>query len=162
MNKFFSIIVLSTIVFVGSVYAEKIAVINFDKIFQEIATNKAISKKLEKEFQGSANELQNMEKDLQSHVEKFQKSTTKPNEQALKAFEVKRTDFLKKAEQFERNNQRRRQEEHTKILQSIKMATKVVAKKEKYDAIFDINEIMYLKEGLHLKNITDLVIKKVQ
>ncbi|WP_348666587.1 OmpH family outer membrane protein [Arsenophonus symbiont of Ornithomya chloropus] len=163
MNKFFSLMGFSIILFVSSsVYAEKIAVINFDKIFQEIATKKAISKQLEKEFQGSANELQNMEKDLQFHVEQFQKSTIKPNEQDLKKFEVKRTDFLKKAEQFERNNQRRRQEEHAKILKSIKMATKVVAEKEKYDVIFDINEVMYLKEGLNLKNITDLVLNKVK
>ncbi|WMY97119.1 MAG: OmpH family outer membrane protein [Arsenophonus sp.] len=162
MNKYFSVIILNAILFISSsVYAEKVAVINFDKIFQEIATNKAISKQLEREFQGSANELQHMEKDLQLQVEQLQKSSIKPNEEDLKEFEVKRTDFLKKAEQFEKNNQRRRQEEHTKILKSIKMATKVVAENEKYDVVFDINEVMYLKNGFNLKNITDLVIKKV-
>ncbi|MFV9997673.1 MAG: OmpH family outer membrane protein [Arsenophonus endosymbiont of Dermacentor nuttalli] len=146
----------------ANAYVEKVAVINVGEIFQNIATSKAISKQLEKEFKGRANELQNMEKDLQTRVEKLQKSAAKPNEKDLKAFEAKRTDFLKKAQQFEQDNQRRQQEERNKILQTIKTTTKTVAEKESYDVVVDVNAVLYAKDIANLKNITDLVIKKVK
>ncbi|WGO84040.1 OmpH family outer membrane protein [Arsenophonus apicola] len=146
----------------ASAYAEKIAVISVGEIFQDIATKKAVSKQLEKEFKGRANELQNMEKDLQARAEKLQKNAAKPNEKDLQAFEAKRTDFLKKAQQFEQDNQRRQQEERNKILQTIKTATKAVAEKERYDVVVDENAVLYPENRSSLKNITDLVIKKVK
>ncbi|MGP1931351.1 MAG: OmpH family outer membrane protein [Arsenophonus sp. ET-YP4-MAG3] len=149
-----------------SVYAEKIAIINVGEIFQNIAINKSVSKQLEKEFKERANELQNIEKDLQIQSEKLQKNinkfTPKSNEKDLQLFEDKRVDFLKKAEQFEQDNQRRQQEERNKILQTIKIATKTIAEKEDYDIIIDMNAIFYTKDRSKLKNITDLIIKKVK
>lgn len=166
MKKFLDTVFLGFILFVSSsVYAEKIAIINVSDVFQDIATTKNISKQLEKEFKGRANELQNIEKDLQTQVENFQKNTNnnfKPNEKDLQEFEDKRIDFIKKAQQFEQDNQHRQQEERNKILQIIKTATKSVALKERYDIVVDINSILYAKERLNLKNITDLVIKKVK
>ncbi|MGP1956675.1 MAG: OmpH family outer membrane protein [Arsenophonus sp. NC-PE1-MAG3] len=142
--------------------AEKVAVINVGELFQNIAISKAVSKQLEKEFQGRDDKLQNMEKDLQAQVEKLQKNAVKPNEKDLQAFEAKRTDFLKKAQQFEQDNQRRQQEERNKILQTIKIATKAVAEKERYDVVVDVNAILYPENSSNLKNITDLVNKKVK
>ncbi|MFP3013417.1 MAG: OmpH family outer membrane protein [Arsenophonus sp. NC-QC1-MAG3] len=142
--------------------AEKVAVINVGELFQNIAISKAVSKQLEKEFQGRDDKLQNMEKDLQIQAEKLQKNAAKPNEKDLEAFEAKRTDFLKKAQQFEQDNQRRQQEERNKILQTIKIATKEVAEKERYDLVVDVNAILYPENGSNLKNITDLVNKKVR
>ncbi|MGP1928502.1 MAG: OmpH family outer membrane protein [Arsenophonus sp. NC-WZS1-MAG3] len=142
--------------------AEKVAVINVGELFQNIAISKAVSKQLEKEFQGRDDKLQNMEKDLQAQAEKLQKNAANPNEKDLQAFEAKRTDFLKKAQQFEQDNQRRQQEERNKILQTIKIATKAVAEKERYDLVVDVNAILYPENGSNLKNITDLVNKKVK
>ncbi|MGP1960113.1 MAG: OmpH family outer membrane protein [Arsenophonus sp. NC-TX2-MAG3] len=142
--------------------AEKVAVINVGELFQNIAISKAVSKQLEKEFQGRDDKLQNMEKDLQAQAEKLQKNAAKPNEKDLQAFEAKRTDFLKKAQQFEQDNQRRQQEERNKILQTIKIATKAVAEKERYDLVIDVNAILYPENGSNFKNITDLVNKKVK
>lgn len=146
----------------ASAYAEKVAVINVGEVFQNIATSKAVTKQLEKEFKGRANELQNMEKDLQARAEKLQKSAAKPNEKDLQSFEAKRKDFLQKAQQFEQDNQRRQQEERNKILQTIKAATKAVAEKERYDVVVDVNAVLYPENSSSLKNITDLVIKKVK
>ncbi|MFP3028927.1 MAG: OmpH family outer membrane protein [Arsenophonus sp.] len=143
-------------------YAEKVVVINVGEIFQNIVTSKAVSKQLEKEFKVRVDELENMEKDLQAHGENLQKSNAKPNEKDLQAFETKRKDFLKKAHQFEQDNQRRQQEERNKILQTIKIATKALAEKERYDVVVDINAVFYPENSSNLKNITDLVIKKVK
>lgn len=163
MKKLLSAAGLGLILSVSaSAYAEKVAVINVGAVFQNIATSKALTKQLEKEFKGRANELHNMEKDLQARAEKLQKSTAKPNEKDLQAFEAKRKDFLQKAQQFEKDNQRRQQEERNKILQTIKTATKAVAEKERYDVVVDVNAVLYPENSSSLKNITDLVIKKVK
>lgn len=143
-------------------YAEKIAVTNVSEVFQEAVTKKEVFKQLEKEFKERANELQDIEKDLQAWAERFQKSDSKPNKKDLQVFEAKRTDFLKKAQQFEKDNQRRQQEERNKILKIIKIATKTVAEKEHYDVVVDVNAVLYSKNNSNLKNITDLVIKKVK
>ncbi|MGP1944835.1 MAG: OmpH family outer membrane protein [Arsenophonus sp. ET-LJ4-MAG3] len=167
VKKILSRVCLGLILFLSiNTYAEKIAVINVGEIFQDIAINKAVSKQLEKEFKERANELQNIEKDLQIQSEKLQKNinklTPKSNEKDLQLFEDKRADFLKKAEQFEQDNQRRQQEERNKILQTIKTATKTIGEKEHYDVIVDMNAILYTKDRSKLKNITDLIIKKVK
>ncbi|MFP3014124.1 MAG: OmpH family outer membrane protein [Arsenophonus sp.] len=163
MKKLLCRTILSLILFASiKIYAEKIAVINVSEVFNVIATNTEISKELEKEFKGRADELQNMEKDLQSKVEILQKNSNKPNEKDLKEFDDKRLDFLKKAQKFEQDNQRRQQEERNKILQTIKIATKTVAEKERSDVVVDVNAVLYAKSNAKLKNITDLVIKKVK
>ncbi|MGP1924759.1 MAG: OmpH family outer membrane protein [Arsenophonus sp. NEOnobi-MAG3] len=163
MKKLLCAAALGLILFVSaSAYAEKVVVINVGEIFQNIVTSKAVSKQLEKEFKGRVDELENMERDLQAQGENLQKSAAKPNEKDLQAFEAKRTDFLKKAQQFEQDNQRRQQEERNKILQIIKIATKALAEKERYDVVVDINAVLYPENSSNLKNITDLVIKKVK
>ncbi|MDT9587563.1 MAG: OmpH family outer membrane protein [Candidatus Arsenophonus melophagi] len=160
-NLFYSAILCFIISVFANAYAEKIAVISIGEIFQEIATKKAVFKQLEEEFQGRAHELQSMEKDLQSRTEILQKNLDKPNEKDLKAFEDQRTAFLKKAHQFEQDNQRRQQEERNKILRIIKTATKAVAEKEHYDVVVDESAVLYSESHSNLNNITDLVIKKV-
>ncbi|BGI51136.1 MAG: molecular chaperone Skp [Arsenophonus endosymbiont of Ceratovacuna japonica] len=163
MKKILCKVILSLILFIFThSYAEKIAIVNVSEIFQDIANKKSISKKLEKEFQGRANELQNMEKDLQSQAQILQKNNVKLNEKDFQIFESKRTDFLKKAQQFEQDNQRRQQEERNKILQIIKILTKEVAKKDHYDFVINLNAILYPENNYNIKNITDMVIKKVK
>ncbi|MGP1958324.1 MAG: OmpH family outer membrane protein [Arsenophonus sp.] len=167
MKKFFFTIGLYLILHLPTnIYAEKVAIINVSDVFHNIVTNKAIFKQLEKEFKERADELQNMEKDLQIQSEKLQKNVFNkpihPNEKDLKVFESKRAYFLKKAQQFEQDNQYRQQEERNKILQTIKTVTKSIAEKECYDLVIDMNSIFYVKDESKLKNITDFVIKKVK
>ncbi|MFP3036535.1 MAG: OmpH family outer membrane protein [Arsenophonus sp.] len=167
MKKFFFTIGLYSILHLPTnIYAEKVAIINVSDVFHNIVTNKAIFKQLEKEFKERADELQNMEKDLQIQSEKLQKNIfnkpIQPNEKDLQVFESKRAYFLKKAQEFEQDNQYRQQEERNKILKTIKIVTKSIAEKECYDLVIDMNSIFYVKDESKLKNITDFVIKKVK
>lgn len=163
MKNFLYIISLCVIAFISiNTYANKVAIINVNQVFQEIATKKAVTEQLEKEFKVRANELKNMEQDLQNKAKKLQKNITKSNERDLQAFENQRAGFLQKAQKFEQDNQRRQQEERNKILQTIKTATKAIAEKEHFDIVVDKNTILYPENYSGLKNITDLVIKKVK
>ncbi|MDR5617800.1 OmpH family outer membrane protein [Arsenophonus sp.] len=163
MKNFLFVMWLSMILAISTcAYAEKIAIINIDEIFQEIATNKAVPTQLEKEFKSRVDELQKLEKILYSQLHQWQNSGTKPSEKERQLFETKRIDYINKSQQFKEDYQRRQQEEGNKILQTIKRSTKAIAEKESYDVVVDLNAVLYPEKISNLKNITDLVIKRVQ
>ncbi|MDB6374169.1 molecular chaperone Skp [Photorhabdus bodei] len=148
---------------VGAQAADKIAVVNVGEIFQQLPAREAVVKQLENEFKNRASELQRMETDLQSKIQKLQRdgSTMKSSERTNLEKEVmaKREEFGKKAQAFEQDHRRREMEERNKILSRIQSAIKVVAGKEGYDVVIDANAVAYSVSG---KNITASVLKQVK
>ncbi|MCE1667487.1 OmpH family outer membrane protein, partial [Enterobacter hormaechei] len=92
---------------VGAQAADKIAVVNVGEIFQQLPAREAVVKQLENEFKNRASELQRMETDLQSKIQKLQRdgSTMKSSERTNLEKEVmaKREEFAKKAQAFEQD-----------------------------------------------------------
>nr|WP_244868949.1 molecular chaperone Skp [Photorhabdus noenieputensis] len=148
---------------VGAQAADKIAVVNVGEIFQQLPAREAVAKQLENEFKNRASELQRMETDLQSKIQKLQRdgSTMKSSERTKLEKDVmaKREEFAKKAQAFEQDHRRREMEERNKILSRIQDAIKVVAGKEGYDVVIDANAVAYSVSG---KNITASVLKQVK
>nr|WP_246550800.1 molecular chaperone Skp [Photorhabdus caribbeanensis] len=148
---------------VGVQAADKIAVVNVGEIFQQLPAREAVAKQLENEFKNRASELQRMEADLQSKIQKLQRdgSTMKSSERTKLEKDVmaKREEFAKKAQAFEQDHRRREMEERNKILSRIQDAIKVVAGKEGYDVVIDANAVAYSVSG---KNITASVLKQVK
>ena len=70
--------------------ADKIALVNMNSLFQQVAQKTGVSNTLENEFKGRASELQRMEGDLQSKMQRLQ--SMKPGAERTK---------LEKEEQFE-------------------------------------------------------------
>ncbi|MDR0217326.1 MAG: molecular chaperone Skp [Enterobacteriaceae bacterium] len=147
----------------GAQAADKIAVVNTGEIFQQLPANQAIAKQLENEFKGRASDLQRMESDLQTKIQKLQRdgSTMKASdrEKLEKDVMAKRNDFMQKAQALDNDSRRRQMEERSKILDSIKNAVKVVADKEGYDLVIDANMVAYAASG---KDITQDVLKQVK
>ncbi|MDP1108545.1 molecular chaperone, partial [Klebsiella pneumoniae] len=52
--------------------AEKIALVNMNSLFQQVAQKTGVSNTLDNEFKGRASELQRMEGDLQSRMQRLQ------------------------------------------------------------------------------------------
>ena len=52
--------------------ADKIAMVNMNSLFQQVAQKTGVSNTLENEFKGRASELQRMEGDLQSKMQRLQ------------------------------------------------------------------------------------------
>lgn len=52
--------------------ADKIAIVNMGSLFQQVAQKTGVSNTLENEFKGRASELQRMESDLQSKMQRLQ------------------------------------------------------------------------------------------
>ncbi|OKP03500.1 molecular chaperone Skp [Xenorhabdus eapokensis] len=143
--------------------ADKIALVNVAEVFQQLPAREAVAKQLENEFKGRATELQRMESDLQTKIQKLQRdgSTMKASEREKLEKEVmaKRDDFAQKAQSFENDNRHRQMEERNKILNRIQDAVKVVAGKEGYDLVLDASTAVYSASG---KDITAEVLKQVK
>jgi len=143
--------------------ADKIAVVNVSSIFQQLPARETVAKQLESEFKGRAGELQNMERDLQTKMQKLQRdgSTMKASDRTKMEKDVmaQREQFSQKAQAFEQDNRRRQMEERNKILSRIQDAVKVIASKEGYDVVVDVNATAYFAAG---KDITADVLKQVK
>ncbi|MBN3051772.1 molecular chaperone Skp [Pectobacterium brasiliense] len=143
--------------------ADKIAVVNVSSIFQQLPQRETVGKQLENEFKGRASELQSMENDLQSKMQKLQRdgSTMKASDRSKMEKDVmaQREQFSTKAQAFDQDNRRRQMEERNKILSRIQDAVKAVATKEGYDVVIDANAVAYVANA---KDITADVLKQVK
>ncbi|CAJ0999448.1 Chaperone protein Skp [Sodalis praecaptivus] len=143
--------------------ADKIAVVNVSRIFQQSPQRAVVAKQLENEFKGRATELQSMERDLQTKMQRLQRegSTMKASERSSleKSVMAQRETFSTKAQAFEQDNRRRQTEERNKILSRIQDAVKSVATKEGYDVVIDANAVAYASNA---KDITADVLKQVK
>nr|WP_269749536.1 molecular chaperone Skp [Xenorhabdus lircayensis] len=143
--------------------ADKIALVNVAEVFQQLPAREAVAKQLDNEFKGRASELQRMESDLQTKLQKLQRdgSTMKASdrEKLEKEAVTKRDEFTQKAQTFENDSRRRQVEERNKILGRIQDAVKVVAGKEGYDLVLDANTAVYSASS---KDITSEVLKQVK
>ncbi|MBW7981378.1 molecular chaperone Skp [Enterobacillus tribolii] len=154
---------LAMAVSAGVQAAEKIAIVNVTSIFQQLPQREAIGKQLENEFKSRATELQGMERDLQTKVQKLQRdgSTMKASERSKleKDIMAKRETFTQKAQSFEQDNRRRQMEERNKLLKRIQDAVSSVAKSKGYDLVIDANATAYFNSS---DDITALVLKQVK
>lgn len=83
--------------------ADKIAIVNMGNLFQQVAQKTGVSATLENEFKGRASELQGMENDLQSKMQRLQRdgSTMKASERSkLKNINRQASDVLPESSGF--------------------------------------------------------------
>lgn len=147
MKKWLYIVGLSLAMATSAAVQAKVGVVNVGEIFQKMPEREAIAKQLDKEFSGRIAELQKLEKELQTDIQKIQKDGAKMKAADRTKLETtintKREAFAKKAEAFENDNRRRQGEERNKLLAKIQKAVEAVAKKEQYTVIVDVNAIAY-------------------
>ena len=143
--------------------AEKIAFVNVASIFQQLPQREAVAKQLESEFKSRATELQGMERDLQTKMQRLQRdgSTMKASERTRLGKEItaQRETFARKAQAFEQDNRRRQMEERNKLLSRIQDAVRSVAKDKGYDMVIDANALAYSQPP---DDITAQVLKQVK
>lgn len=140
--------------------ADKIAVVNVSSIFQQSPQRAVVAKQLENEFKGRATELQSMERDLQTKMQRLQRDGSTMKARSLeKSVMAQRETFSNKVQAFEQDNRRRQTEERNKILHRIQDAVKNVATKEGYDVVIDANAVAYASNA---KDITADVLKQVK
>ncbi|MGK2946662.1 MAG: molecular chaperone Skp [Candidatus Malihini olakiniferum] len=147
-----------------SVYAaDKIAIVNVSSIFQQFPQRETVAQQLENEFKSRSSELQKIEGDLQTKMQKLRRdgSTMKASDRSKAEDDLmaQREQFSNKAQAFEQDNSRRQVEERNKILSCIQDAIKNVASKDGYDIVIDANAVAYVGNA---KDITADVLKQVK
>lgn len=158
-------IILILINLVQEVYAnDKIAIVNIYSVFQQLPQRAKIIEQLENEFKSRVAELQSMEYDLQTNIQKLQKehSELEDKERIMleKSVMIQRETFNNKAQEFEQENQRRQNEERNKLLENIQKVIHEIAMKNNYNLVIDSSVIAYAKE--EYKDITLDVLKKLK
>ena len=133
--------------------ADKIAMVNMNSLFQQVAQKTGVSNTLENEFKGRASELQRMEGDLQSKMQRLQ--SMKPGADRTKLEKdvmAQRQTFSQKAQSFEQDRARRSNEERGKLVNRIQTAVKSVASSQSIDLVVDSNAVAY--NSSDVKDIT--------
>ena len=144
--------------------ADKIAIVNMGSLFQQVAQKTGVSSTLENEFKGRASELQGMENDLQSKMQRLQRdgSTMKASDRSKLEKDVmaQRQTFSQKAQAFEQDRERRTNEERGKLVTRIQTAVKSVAASQSIDLVVDANAVAF--NSSDVKDITADVLKQVK
>lgn len=144
--------------------ADKIAIVNMSNLFQQVAQNTGVSKTLENEFKGRASELQRMEGDLKTKMQRLQRdgATMKASERSKLEKDVmtQRESFSSKAQSFEQDRARRSNEERGKLVTRIQSAVKKVADDQNIDLVVDASTVAY--NSSDVKDITSDVLKQVK
>ncbi|MDF7680051.1 molecular chaperone Skp [Enterobacteriaceae bacterium ESL0689] len=140
--------------------ADKIALVNMNSLFQQVAQKMGVSNTLENEFKGRASELQGMENDLQSRIQRLQSMKAGSERSKLeKDIVAQRQTFAQKAQSFEQDRARRSNEERGKVVTRIQTAVKSVASSQSIDLIIDSNAVAFNSSSI--KDITADVLKQV-
>ena len=141
--------------------ADKIAIVNMGSLFQQVAQKTGVSRTLENEFNGRAGELQRMEGDLQSKMQRLQSMKAGADRTKLeKDIASQRQTFSQKAQSFEQDRQRRTNEERGKLVTRIQTAVKSVAASQSIDLVVDANAVAF--NSSDVKDITADVLKQVK
>lgn len=139
--------------------ADKIAVVNMSNLFQQVAQKTGVSATLENEFKGRASELQRMESDLQTKMQRLQRDGSTMKASDRNAIMTQREQFASKAQAFEQDRARRSGEERSKLVSRIQAAVQKVAKSKDIDVVLDANTIAYTSSDV--PDITADVLKQV-
>lgn len=144
--------------------ADKIAIVDMGNLLQQVAQTSGVSQTMKNEFGGRASELQRMETDLQTKVQRLQRdgSTMKASERNKLEKDIAsgRQTFAQKAQAFEQDQARRSNEERGKLVTRIQTAVKKVAADQGVDLVVPSNAVIYNSNDV--KDITADVLKQVK
>lgn len=130
-------------------HAEKIAVVDMGEVFEQLPQREQISKQLKAEFGDRVAEVQKMQEEMRSMVEKQQRdgalmSETQKTEMVRKMESLK-SEFQLKGKALDEDMRRRQGEEQNKLLVQVQKAIDGIAKKEKYDIVLQRGAVIFVK-----------------
>ncbi|OIN07786.1 OmpH family outer membrane protein [Oceanisphaera psychrotolerans] len=162
MVKIFGVIALMLTAGLAQAQSGKIAVVDTAAVFQKMPQRQAVASKLESEFGSRVKEVQKMEADGRSFIEKQQKDMAFMNDQqkaeAQKKLNEMQSAYVQKRRALEQDQARRENEERQKMLARIKTAIDEITKAKGLDLVIERGAVIYVSPAL---DITEQVIGKV-
>ena len=140
----------------------KIAVVDTAEVFQKMPQREVVRNQLKNEFAARVKEVQTLEEQGRSFVEKQQKDMAFMNDQqkaeAQKKLNEMQATFVQKARALEQDQARREHEERQKMLSRIKGAIDDITKTQGLDLVIERGAVIYVNPSL---DITQQVISRV-
>lgn len=162
MVKIFGVIALMLTASLAQAQNVKIAVVDTAAVFQKMPQREVTMNQLKREFEGRVKEVQKLEADGRSFIEKQQKDMAFMNDeqkaQAQRKLNEMQSAYVQKRRSLEEDQMRRENEERQKMLGRIKTAIDEITKAEGYELVIERSAAIYVSPAL---DITSKVIGKV-
>lgn len=159
-------LLLGTFLFSGLAQAAvKIGVVDVARVFQEVPQREKVAQQLRQEFEGRIKELQALEKEMQTLVEKEKRDGALMSEsqrtEMARQMESLQADYRLKGRALEEDERRRQLEERNRLLAEVKEAVDAIAKKEKYDLVLQASAVAYVDQAHDISNkVIDMISKQ--
>ncbi|MFD1007320.1 MULTISPECIES: OmpH family outer membrane protein [Oceanisphaera] len=156
--------VLALMLSAGAAYAQstKVAVVDTALVFQKMPQREQVANKLKGEFSSRVKEVQKMEADGRSFIEKQQKDMAFMNDQQKADAQKKLNDmqgsYVQKRRKLEEDQARREHEERQKMLKSIQSAVTSITQSQGIDLVVERGAVIHVSPSL---DITQQVISRV-
>ncbi|WP_375058574.1 OmpH family outer membrane protein [Zobellella sp. DQSA1] len=162
MMKMLGVMALVLSAGVAQAQSGKIAVVDTAEVFQKMPQRQAVASQLQKEFENRVKEVQKLEEDGRSFVEKQQKDMAFMNDQQKAEAQKKLNDmqgtYVQKRRSLEEDQARREHEERQKMLSRIKTAIDEITRAQGLELVIERGAAIYVSPSL---DITEQVISRV-
>lgn len=161
MMKMLGVMALVLTAGVAQAQSVKIAVVDTAEVFQKMPQRQVVANQLQKEFESRVKEVQKLEADGRSFVEKQQKDMAFMNDQqkaeAQKKLNEMQGTYVQKRRSLEEDQARREHEERQKMLARIKAAIDEITKAQGLELVIERSAAIYVSPSL---DITEQVISR--
>ncbi|WP_227875190.1 OmpH family outer membrane protein [Oceanisphaera profunda] len=162
MMKVLGVVALLFTASAAQAQATKLAVVDTAKVFQKMPQRDAVANKLKSEFGSRVKEVQKMEADGRSFIEKQQKDMAFMNDQQKATAQKKLNDmqgaYVQKRSKLEEDQARREHEERQAMLKRIQGAIEEITRAQGIDLVIERGAVIHVAPSL---DITDQVISRV-
>ena len=169
MNKIIKAASVSLVVLSSSFFAQaaeaaqKVGYINTAQVFQSLPQREVVLQKLQEEFKDKAAELQTIEAEAKTKIEKLKRDGELLGQDEVEKLRIEigqlDSKYKIKAQALEKASARREAEEKQKLFMVIQEAVQKVAEKEGYDIVVDVQAMQYGKADY---NLSEKVIKQLK
>lgn len=128
---------LMTLVLLGAplvAHAEKIAVVDMGAVFEQLPQREQISQSLKKEFGDRVADVQKMQEEMRSLMEKQQRDGALMNDaqktELVRKMESLKSEYQLKGKALDEDLRRRQGEEQNKLLVKVQKAINTIAEKD--------------------------------
>nr|WP_282437174.1 OmpH family outer membrane protein [Vibrio amylolyticus] len=159
-----SLVVLTSSMFAHAAEAaQKVGYVNSAQIFQALPQREVVLQKMQEEFKDRAAELQAIQAQAQTKMEKLQRDGELMTAGEVDKLRVEisqlESNFQIKGKSLEKASARREAEEKQKLFKLIQDAVTKIAEKEGYDLIVEAQALQYAKPEF---NISEKVIESLK
>jgi outer membrane protein len=118
-------------------------------VFEQLPQREQISKSLKAEFGDRVAEVQKMQEEMRSLVEKQQRDgalmSDSQKTELVRKMESLKSEFQLKGKALDEDMRRRQGEEQNKLLVQVQKAINTIAGKEKYDMVLQRGAVIFVK-----------------